>query len=319
MIIAGTDPHPVDATETHRLVDAAIALLHRYAEGNQPFFLRMDFPGPHHPFMPPEPWATRYPPESIPPFPNFIETLADKPYAHRRLLTQRGVAGWGWERWRQVNAKLFGFMSYIDWEIGRLLEAVDRLGLREQLFVAHFADHGGMSGHHGGQFNKGPVMYDDVYHIPLIVRYPPLVRAGAVCPALVRHMDLMPTVLELAQVPVPDGLHARSLVPVLKGETDRFLDAVFAEYHGEEWGLYSQRMLRTPTHKLVYNPHDRDELYDLVRDPHEMVNRAEDPAYAAVRERLERQLLDWMQATDDPLYLWTRRLYPPPTQEAARP
>jgi arylsulfatase A-like enzyme len=308
LLAAGIEPRPIDETETHRDVDAAISLLERYATMQVPFFLRVDLEGPHHPYAPPAPFAALYPARSIPPWPNFHEDLATKPAAQRRSLEHHGVVGWTWQDWQPVVARYFAFVTFIDAEIGRLLDAVDRLGLAGDLVVIHTADHGDMTGSHGGQFNKGPMMYDEVYRIPLIVRAPGVGRPG-VCRTPVGSLAIMPTILELAGVDPPPGLHADSLVPMLAEPAAQTAEgAAFAEYHGDEWGLYSQRMVRTAEAKLVYSPHGMDELYDLDADPAELVNRSDDPSFRAVRTDLEQRLIDWMVRTDDPLALWASRV-----------
>jgi arylsulfatase A-like enzyme len=307
LLVAGIDPRPPELTETRRDSDAAIDLLRQYADLDQPFCIRLDFEGPHHPYMPPEPYAALYEPGAIPPWPNFEDDAAAKPAAQVRLIEQRGVAGWTWVDWQPVVARYFGFVSFIDAEIGRVLDALDTLGLRETTVVIHTADHGDMTGSHGGQFNKGPLMYDEVCRVPLIVRDPRSAGRG-VHRGLVGSLALMPTILELAGVPVPPGLHVSSLVPSVVDPTVAGHDAAFAEYHGDEWGLYSMRMIRTDKAKYVYSPHGADELYDLVADPHELVNRVDDPAYSGLRAELRGRLRDWMIETDDPLALWARRV-----------
>lgn len=310
MTIAGIDPRPMEATETWRDTTAAISLLERYAQLDEPFFLRLDYEGPHHPYMPPEPYASMYDPASISPWPNFTEVGATKPAAQRRLLAQRGVEGLKWADWQPIIARYLGFMTFIDAQIGRLLERLRALGLEDTTIVVHTSDHGDMTGSHGGQFNKGPLMYDELYRVPLIIRDGrPAGRRGTAS-SLVSTLDLGPTILDLAGVPVPGGLHGRSLVPILADpdRTDPGRDAVFGEYHGEEWGLYSQRMVRTKSAKYVYSPHGLDELYDLEQDPHERENRIEDEAFRPLAEALRRRLADWMVATNDPLARWASRV-----------
>ena len=308
LLIAGIDPRPESQTETRRDTDATIRLLERYASIDEPFFLRVDFEGPHHPYMPPERFAAMYDPASIPPWPNFEEDLRSKPTAQARLLEQRGVAGWTWSDWAPVVARYYGFVSYIDEEIGRLLAALERLGLHQDTVVIHTADHGDMTGSHGGQFNKGPLMYDEVCRVPLLVRDPRRAVTGT-RPAPIGSLALMPTILDLAGVAPPTGLHVDSLVPFISDPDRAPSDAAaFAEYHGEEWGLYSQRMIRTADAKYVYSPHGMDELYDLAADPHELINRIDDPGYAELRAELRGRLLAWMVRTDDPLGLWAGRL-----------
>lgn len=308
LLIAGIDPRPEDQTETRRDTDATIGLLERYASLDAPFFLRVDFEGPHHPYMPPERFAAMYDPRSIPPWPNFDEDLRGKPAAQARLLEQRGVAGWSWSDWQPVVSRYYGFVTFIDSEIGRILEALDRLHLDEDTVVIHTADHGDMTGSHGGQFNKGPLMYDEVCRVPLIVRNRRRAVTG-ICLAPIGSLALMPTILDLAGVTSPAGLHVDSVVPYLD-EPDRkpVDDAAYAEYHGEEWGLYSQRMIRTANAKYVYSPHGTDELYDLMSDPHELVNRVDDPEYGHLRVELRSRLREWMVRTNDPLALWASRL-----------
>jgi arylsulfatase A-like enzyme len=308
LLIAGIDPRPPEATETRRDSDAAIGLLRQYADLDQPFCIRLDFEGPHHPYMPPEEFAALYEPSAIPPWPNFADDATTKPAAQARLIEQRGVVGWTWADWQPVVARYIGFVSFIDAEIGRVLDTVDALGLRETTVVIHTADHGDMTGSHGGQFNKGPLMYDEICRVPLIIRDPRSAGRG-VCRGLVGSPAVMPTILELAGVPVPPGLHVSSLVPSIDDPAAAPEgDAAYAEYHGDEWGLYSMRMIRTRTAKYVYSPHGTDELYDLEADPYELVNRVDDPAQSELRARLQGRLRDWMIETDDPLALWARRV-----------
>jgi arylsulfatase A-like enzyme len=308
LLIAGIDPRPPGSTETRRDADAAIGLLRQYADLDRPFCIRLDFEGPHHPYMPPEPYAALYEPEEIAPWPNFADDATTKPAAQARLIEQRGVVGWTWADWQPVVARYFGFVSFIDAEIGRVLDAVDELGLRDTTIVIHTADHGDMTGSHGGQFNKGPLMYDEICRVPLIVRDPRSTTRG-VCRGLVGSPALMPTILELAGVAVPPGRHVTSLVPWIVDPAAAPDDgAAFAEYHGDEWGLYSMRMIRTRTAKYVYSPHGTDELYDLEADPHELVNRVDDPEYSGRRDELRGRLKAWMIETDDPLALWARRV-----------
>jgi arylsulfatase A-like enzyme len=307
-LVAGIDPRRVDETETHADADAAIGLLARYAELRTPFCLRVDFEGPHHPYAPPEPYASSYDPADIPPWPNFEEDTTSKPAAQARLLEQRGVVGWTWNEWRSVVARYFGFVTYVDAEIGRILESLDRLSLTDGTVVFATADHGDMTGSHGGQFNKGPLLYDEVCRIPLIARGPG-VALGGVHREPIGSLALMPTFLDLAGVSPPDGLHVESLLPALGSPLSTNGGAAFAEYHGDEWGLYSMRMIRTSGAKYVYSPHGIDELYDLEADPHERLNLMGDAPADPRLGDLQERLMQWMLRTDDPLALWAHRLF----------
>ncbi|MFW5977655.1 MAG: sulfatase/phosphatase domain-containing protein, partial [Halohasta sp.] len=154
-------------------------------------------------------------------------------------------------------------------------------------------------------FNKGPMMYEETYRIPLVVRWPGVVAPGSRSDEFVRLQDLMPTFLEWADADAPEGRHARSIQPLLRDETPTdWPDSVFAQYHGDEFGLYSQRLVRTDRYKFVYNGPDRNELYDLATDPHELQNLVDHPEYADVRAEMARRLTEWMDRVDDSLRGW---------------
>ena len=311
MQIGGIDPRPIDEADTHLETNRALGLLERYAGSDEPFLLRVDYEGPHHPYMPPEPFASMYEPRSIPPWKNFVDDDPNKPEAHHRLIRQRGVHGMTWDDWQPIVSLYFGFMSFIDAEIGRLLDALVTHGLDENTIVIHTTDHGDMTGSHGGHFNKGPIMYDELYRVPLIIRDPVNGGRDELCSAMVSTVDVMPTIVDLVGIEPPTGTHGMTLRPLIDAaatpQDSRV--SVFGEYHGEEWGLYSQRMVRTANAKFVYSPHGTDEIYDLEQDPHELRNLVADPSAARLARELEAEMLAWMQRTQDPLEGWASRVF----------
>ncbi|MFO7834592.1 MAG: sulfatase-like hydrolase/transferase [Halohasta sp.] len=309
-LVAGTDPVPVEASRPYFLAERTINALERWVDDDTPCFHRTDFLGPHHPYVVPEPYASMYDPNDIEPWGNYAETFDGKPRAHEQYLHYRGVAAFDWETWAEAVAKYFGFMTLIDDQIGRVLDAVDDLGLAEETAVVHTADHGDLTGSHR-LFNKGPMMYEETYRIPLVVRWPGVVEPGSRSDAFVRLQDLMPTFLEWAEVDIPEKLHARSIQPLLRGETPAdWPDSVYAQYHGDEFGLYSQRLVRTDRYKFVYNGPDRNEFYDLQADPHELRNLVDHPAYADIQADMARRLVDWMDRVGDSLRKWVPNALP---------
>ncbi|MFQ6048499.1 MAG: sulfatase/phosphatase domain-containing protein, partial [Phycisphaerae bacterium] len=299
---------PVEATVHHFLVDQAIALLRRYAHEHRrtgrPFHLRLDFGPPHYPHILPEPYASMYDPAKIPPWPNFGDSFEAKPYANRKLRDEWAVTGVGWDFWAPLVARYWGDCTLLDHQIGRLLNELDALGLTEQTAVIFTTDHGDLTGSHG-LFNKGPVPYEEIYRIPLLIRYPGLARPGSTCQAFVHLFDLMPTLLEMAGVAPPPDLDGRSLLPLLQGEQPAdWPEDIFCTYHANELGLYSQRILRTRHWKFVYNVPDMNELYDLQADPHELHNLIDQPAYAGTQRALAERLLERMRQARDPLARW---------------
>lgn len=198
-------------------------------------------------------------------------------------------------------ARYLGAVSFMDEIIGRLLGTVAEAGLADETVVVVTTDHGDMAGSHR-QFNKGPLMYEEVYHVPLVIRGPGF-SAGATADELTSHVDLMPTVLDVCRVS-PIEPHGRSLLSLVRRDGTTLRQALMCEFHGDEFGLYSQRMLRRDQFKLVYNPNDVSELYDLDEDPFELHNVALVPQYREVRRELEGILVQIMEETDDPLRQW---------------
>ncbi|WP_254864278.1 sulfatase-like hydrolase/transferase [Halovivax gelatinilyticus] len=311
-LVAATTPVDVEATRAYFLARRTIEAIEAHAAGGDdsvPFFHRADFYGPHHPYVVPEPYASMYDPDEVELPASYAETYAGKPRVQEAFLGYRGVDAFDRETWREVLAKYWGFVSLIDDQIDRILSVLDDSGLAAETVVVHTADHGDFVGGHR-QFNKGPLMYDDTYRIPLHVRWPGEVAAGSTCDAPVHLHDLAPTFCEIGDVAVPDSFHARSLRPLLSGRRPHaWPDSTFGQYYGEEFGLYTQRMVRTDRYKFVYNGPDVNELYDLRADPAELTNLIDHPDYAAVRRDLVDHLVGWMDETDDPYRRWVPKTF----------
>jgi arylsulfatase A-like enzyme len=127
---------------------------------------------------------------------------------HEKFLHYRGVENLSWETWSEAVAKYFGFVTFIDDQIGRILDAVDEHLDADNTVVVHAADHGDFTGSHR-QFNKGPMMYEEIYHIPLLIRWPDVIEPGSSCDEFVRLLDLMPTFLDIADIEPPEDIDGR--------------------------------------------------------------------------------------------------------------
>ncbi|QLG49422.1 sulfatase-like hydrolase/transferase [Natrinema halophilum] len=307
--VAAKSPIDVEETRAYFLAERTIDSITEHADDeDSPFFHRVDFYGPHHPYVVPEPYASMYDPDAIEPPESYLETFDGKPRVHENYLAYRGVSGFDWDIWAEAIAKYWGFITMIDHQLERILDALEEHDVSEETVVVHASDHGDFAGHHR-QFNKGPLMYDDTYRIPLQIRWPGVVDAGSRSSVPVHLHDLAATFLEIADVAVPDSFDSRSLVSLLENGGDLPADeewsrSIFAQYHGDEFGLYSQRMVRTDRYKYVYNGPDIDELYDLEADPAELHNLIDHPEYADVRVDMRTQLAAWMDDTDDPNRVW---------------
>jgi arylsulfatase A-like enzyme len=284
-----------------------VRLLQKASGLDRPFFIRWDTDEPHLPNVVPEPYASMYDPATIVPWPSFGDPLADKPYIQRQQLRSWGIDGWSWSQWAPIVARYLGEVSLIDAQIGRILDTLDALGLAENTLVVYTPDHGDLCGGHG-MADKHYVMYDDIVRVPLILRWPGIVPAGHTSDAFVSTgIDLAATFCEVANAPAPDTFAGMSLLPQLRGGGSRRQD-IFCMYFGNQFGLYSQRMVRDRRWKYVWNLTAEDELYDLAADPAEIVNLAAKPAGAEALAHMRRRMLAWLEETRDPiLNQWTRR------------
>ncbi len=279
--------------------DKTNALLAEQATREKPFMIFTSFFGPHFPYSVPAPYDTLYDPHSVPRWTNFDETFVGKPLIQQKEMLRWNASHLTWPDWQRVIAHYWGYCTFIDDQIQRILAQLRSLGLANDTVVMYASDHGDMVGSHR-LFNKGMYMYDETYRIPLIVHWPGVTPAGTVCDAFVSLVDLMPTLLAMGDAEVPGSVDGRSLIPFLQGKTPAdWPDDIYAEFHGYEPALFSQRMVRTRSWKYVYNPGAEDELYDMESDPGELRNLAADLGYRHVLRRMKERLVVWLHRTRD--------------------
>ncbi len=279
--MGAVDPVPLEAARTHWLADRAIEYLQDYtADAATPWHIRLDFPEPHLPCQPVQAFAERYDPAAIPPWRSFGDTLEGKPYIQQQQLLNWNLEHHTWQDWAAAVARYYAIVEQMDDAIGKVLNRLDELGATQNTLVIYTSDHGDMGGGHR-MMDKHYVMYEDVVRIPLALRWPGRIQPGRTCSRWVSHfLDLPPTLLEVIGRPVPSDFHGRSLLPLLRGEpAPGWREEVVATYNGQQFGLYTQRMLRTEEWKYVWNATDIDELYDLKRDTDELHNVIADPAH----------------------------------------
>ena len=310
--LAGIYDGPVEGTYPYYLAELTIQRLRQYAANRQtsgqPFHLRTDFFGPHLPYQVPQAYAEMYDRSLVQRTPGMEESFENKPRVQKWYSLHWAFDTYAWEDWQRIVAMYWGYVTLIDEQIGRILDAMDDLGLTENTALLFSADHAGFVGDHRLS-DKGPMMYDNIYRVPMLARWPGHTPPGSTCDAMVTLMDLMPTFLELAHVRVPEHVAGRSMASLLEGQmpTD-WPEQVYFQFHGHHFP-YPQRAIRTRTHKLVVNPADVNELYDLVRDPHELRNRIDDPACAEIRRNLMRRLYQHLVDSQDNFYHWMTTMF----------
>jgi arylsulfatase A-like enzyme len=268
----------------------------RNVEG--PFFAWVSFTDPHHPMDPPAPWCDRYTAtDALEILPEVHDDEFDgKPDLHRVL--SRGIrngalewanpggANYSREELATMTAGYYGMVAQLDHAIGRVLDVLDERGLTDDTLVIVTSDHGEFLGEHQLIF-KGPFGYDSLLNVPLVMRGPG-VPVGAVRTDPVGTIDLAPTMLAAAGQEPPKWMEGRVL-----DELPR--EHVLTENDFNIMMSIPMRTITTERYKLHrYLEAPMGELYDLHDDPGEIVNRYDDPAYAAVRAELLALLHDVM-------------------------
>lgn len=310
-LLAGMLDQPVEATFEYFIAERTIEKLREYAKGyhadGQPFYLGCHWFGPHLPYCLPEKYYNLYDPADVVLPPSMAETFQGKPKVQAHYSAHWTFDSFTPDQWRKLIAVYWGYVTLIDEQVGRILQVVKELGLEDSTAILFSTDHGEFTGAHRLN-DKGPAMYDDIYRIPLIARVPGL-PGGRKEPRFASLTDFTPTFLELAGIPVPDHFDGHSLVPLIEGESvPDWPQEVLAEFHGHHFP-YPQRMIRTERFKLVVNPGDVNELYDLTADPHELINRYEHPELAGVRQMLMNRLYTLLKARGDNFYHWMTSMF----------
>ena len=207
-------------------------------------------------------------------------------------MTDEEKMRWKYQRYMQ---DYLASISSVDDNVGRVLDYLEESGLAENTIVVYTSDQGFYLGEHGW-FDKR-FIYDESFKTPLLVKWPNHITPGSVENEMVQNLDFAPTLLEAANIQVPDDMQGESLMPLLKGEKGKWTrDAVY--YHYYEYP--SVHMVKrhygivTKEFKLAHFYYDVDEweLYDRLKDPQELNNVYNDPDYAGVVQELKIKLHD---------------------------
>ena len=254
---------------------------------DQPWCLVASFMYPHFPLYAPQEYLDLYPADRIA-LPDLGDELLESQHPAIRQLRYffHNDQPLPQELTRTALASYLALVTLTDEHIGRLMTIVDESPLLENTVIIYLSDHGEMAGQHG--IWQKQCFYESSVRVPLIVRGPHL-EARAGISVNVSLVDIMPTLLDLAETPIPGGLRGRSLLPSLKGDTLQD-EVVVAEYHAQ--GMLSAGYM-VKKGNLKYN-HYVDlppQLFDLAADPNEFVNLAGRSGWAAAQSNLHQELL----------------------------
>ncbi|MEJ2133291.1 MAG: sulfatase-like hydrolase/transferase, partial [Gammaproteobacteria bacterium] len=266
----------------------------------------------------PEPYNTRYPVDGLPGYARraTIEHEGSQhPWLAHYLEGHRNASYEDLHRHRLLQASYYGLMSEVDDNLGRLFDALRARGEYDDTLIAFTSDHGEQMGDHWMLGKAG--YFDQSYYVPLIIRDPRATADGSRgmrFDAFTEHVDLMPTMLEWLDLPVPRQCEGRSLLPfVATGRTPEgwrteahwefdFRDPVSRNAEdalGMPMEHCALNVVRDARYKYVHFTSLPPLLFDLEQDPQELNDRAKDPAYGDVVREMAQRLLSWRMAHTD--------------------
>ncbi|HEX4130343.1 MAG TPA: sulfatase [Pirellulales bacterium] len=292
--------------------DDAITVLEQCAKHkDRPFFLGVGFFRPHTPYVSPKKYFDLYPESDMPVVQNVKQDQADLPTPALGSAKKEQEALTDDLRRQAVQAYLAS-TSFVDAQVGRVIDALDRLGLADNTIIVFTSDHGYHLGEHG-LWQKMSI-FEESARVPLLVVAPGVTGKGTVAKSPVGHIDLYPTLAELCGIEPPANLQGQSLVPMLKDPSQAgrgwSLSQVTRGHGGAgraqkkpEIGAQGRQFfgysLRTPRWRYTEWDEGREgrELYDHDADPHELTNLADESAHASTVAELSTQLRSAVKQT----------------------
>jgi arylsulfatase A-like enzyme len=280
------EPIRMQGYEPDGFTDEAIGFIKANKDG--PFFLCLAWGPPHDPYVAPPEYMRQYRQEEIRLRPNVPKEL-------------NGAAA------NDANriAAYYAATTNVDWNLGRLMAALDGLGIAEDTVLVFSSDHGDMLGSQGEAKKCRP--WEESANVPLILRYPRRGRSGAKSDVLVNSVDVMPTLLSLAGVPIPESVQGRDLSFAALGKQGAEPPSLYLAFYCTWQGMKPWRAVVTKDWKYARHEAGPWLLYDRKSDPFELKNLASEPGLATRREGLDRELAAWMAKTGDD---WRKFTFP---------
>jgi len=290
---------PDNTFQDGKVAELAVATLQQLSKKKEPFFLAVGFTKPHLPFVAPKKYWDLYDPAKIQLAPNKFRQKDAPDYAvlpGGELRNYHGIPEGSIpdDLARKLKHGYYAAISYMDAQLGKVLDELDRLGLRENTVIVLWGDHGWKLGEHDAWCKHSNTQND--VNAPLLLSVPGMKHAGRHTSALVEFVDIYPTLSELAGLPLPGHLEGTSVVPVLNDPERPWKSAVFTQYpRTQNGGLMGYSMVTRDHRFTVWVKRDDPsrveamELYDHRVDPQENVNVAGDPRNQSLVETLKTQ------------------------------
>jgi len=290
---------------TDILTDKAVDWLKNKRDSDKPFSMNLWHKAVHQPHLPAPRHKSIYIDKElpIPPYDTHKETFKGKPEWQRKK-----TFGFNWKKNLPIplelpevewpinydrNMDLLRCLSSIDESLGKVLATLEETGELDNTVIIYSSDNGYFMGEH--TYLDKRLAYENSMRVPMLIRYPILIKKNTIVKQKCLNIDLAPTILNLAGLKIPHYMQGESMVDLLKGnEVDDWRDAILFEYFKDTYWPYAgpnQIAVRTDRYKLIdcFLKNDIDELYDLKTDPGEMTNLIDDPSYDAVEQDLREQ------------------------------
>lgn len=294
---AGEITSGIETTIDHYLVERGKKIINELEQKEKPWFLQLNFWGPHEPYYAPTEFLEHYKTLDIPPWENFVGDSENKPKIHD---VKRGNI----KEWADVLPFIqhyFASIEHIDYQIGRLFSYLKEKNLYDDLLIIFCADHGESLGIHGGLCDKALFMYEEICSIPLFIKSPKEKNKGRIS-QFVNTCDIYSTILDYAGIDKDKNERdGHSMKPLIKNKKIEWPEVVVTECSGIGSVLFTQRMIRKQNWKYIFNAGDIDELYDLNTDPFEKENKVDIAVYADILSDMRNELFLWMQKYKDNL------------------
>lgn len=287
---------------TDILTEKAISWLKERRDENKPFSLNLWHKAVHQPHLPAPRHSDLYFEKQLPtpPYDTHKETFKGKPEWQRKK-----TFGFDWKKNLPIpselpqvdwpinydrNMDLLRCLSAIDESLGKVIKVLEEMGELDNTVIIYSSDNGYFMGEH--TFLDKRLAYENSMRVPMLIRYPGLIKKKTKIKEQCLNIDLAPTILDLAGIEKPAYMQGESILGLLKGENDNnWRKAILFEYFLDSYWPYagpSQIAVRTERYKLVdaFLANDIDELYDLKNDPGEMINLINEPNYDTIEQWL---------------------------------
>ncbi|MFA5292992.1 MAG: sulfatase-like hydrolase/transferase [Phycisphaerae bacterium] len=280
-------------------------------DSDTPFALYLSHKAVHQPFTPAPRHASQYSDVKLPEPPNFNEDIQSKPewLAHSGMkgiyrtktpgsyikLEEKGQKPFDGQK--KIYIDYYRAISAVDEGIANIYDTLETKGMLDNTVIIFAGDNGYFLGEHSGRLDKR-LMYEESLRIPVVMRYPKMIKKGSSTDEMVLNIDLAPTLLDLAGIKVPSYMQGRSWRPLFNGTGRNWRNAFLYEYFVDLTPAVPTMIgVRTKEWKLIHYPdiNDIDELYDLVNDPFEKKNLILEPAF----ENKKKELMDLIEKLKD--------------------